>query len=257
MLKIHPIEVLQDNYVWAIHSPDGKHVVVVDPGEAPPVLDYIQQQGLILEGILLTHRHLDHTGGVLGLLEHFKNIPVYGSLLDKVPGITHFVKEGDEIILPKIALTLKVLDIPGHTLGHVAYVADGILFSGDTLFSCGSGKIFEGTPSQMAESLGKLKQLPPDTLMYCGHEYTLSNIAFAQKVDPDNVALAQRKKEAAELREKDLPSLPVTMATELQTNPFLRCEEPTIVKAVQNYSKVALNDPVEVLAHLRQWKNSI
>lgn len=252
---IHAIKALKDNYIWAIHSPENTHVVVVDPGVAEPVITYLKKKNLILDGILLTHHHLDHTGGVATLLEHFPSIPVIGSYKDKVPGISHFVQEGEKVFLANLGLTLNIIEIPGHTLGHIAYYDGNNVFCGDTLFSCGCGKIFEGTPLQMYHSLEKLKKLPLATQIYCGHEYTLANIAFAKVVDPNNLALEDRRKQVEACREKDLPSLPVSLETELQTNPFLRCEQGNIKTCVQNHFGVELNSPILVFSHLREWKN--
>ncbi len=255
MNKVFGIKSLQDNYIWAIHGKDNRHIVIVDPGESEPVLSYLESQKLVLDAVLLTHHHLDHTGGVKSLLEHFPNIAVYGSFQDKVAGITQFVSDGDKIILANQNVTLEVLDIPGHTLGHVAYLDENMLFSGDTLFSVGCGRIFEGTAAQMYASLKKLRSLPGSIKMYCAHEYTLSNIQFAQTVDPNNQALERRRQEVLVLREKGKPSLPVPLSLELQTNPFLRCHEPSIAHAVENFWGKALVDEIEVLAHLRKWKD--
>lgn len=255
MSTVIALNALSDNYIWVIHGQNNK-VIVVDPGEAQPVLNYLQAQHMVLEGIVLTHHHPDHSGGILDLLKHYPHIPVYSSQTDKVAGVTQCVQEGEEIRISPHFSSFKVLEIPGHTLGHIAFLYENAVFSGDTLFSCGCGKIFEGTAQQMYISLSKLKQLPPHTLIYCGHEYTLSNIAFAQTVEPENTALALRKKEVEALRKNNQPSLPVTVEVELQTNPFLRCEEPSVIQAVQKQAQITTQDPVEVLFHLRQWKNN-
>ena len=255
MSTIFGIKALKDNYIWAIHGSDNTQVVVVDPGEAKPVLDYLAQSTCTLAGILLTHHHWDHTNGVNELLQHFPTIPVYSSKIDKVPGATHLIQEGDQIVLAGLLYPVSVIAIPGHTLGHVAYLYGNHLFCGDTLFSCGCGRIFEGTPTQMFYSLQKLKQLPLDTLIYCGHEYTLANIAFAQTIEPTNHLLEQRKHTVKNLRDKQLPSLPVTLDIELQTNPFLRCAEPHIISSAQHHATSKLTTPLEIFTHLREWKN--
>lgn len=255
MNKVFGIQSLHDNYIWAIHDQDHKHIVIVDPGESEPVLMYLRSQNLVLDAILLTHHHGDHTSGVRGLLQQFPNIPVYSSVKDKVTGVTQFVKEGDKIDLEKQNVTLEILEIPGHTLGHIAYFGNNLLFCGDTLFSVGCGKIFEGTAQQMHNSLEKLKKLPSSTQMYCGHEYTLNNIKFAQAVDPNNQALEARRQAVLALREKDQPSLPVPMSLELETNPFLRCNETNIALAIEIFSGEKFSNESDVFAYLRKWKN--
>lgn len=254
MTKITALKALEDNYVWAIHGTDASHIIVIDPGEASPVLTYLKENNLTLDGILLTHHHWDHTNGVKILVKHFPNIPVYGSETDKVKGITKFIKEGDEIIFENLNSPIQILEIPGHTLGHVAYIYDNALFCGDTLFSAGMGKIFEGTAAQMHHSLEKLKKLPSDTLIYCAHEYTLANIKFAQMIDPKNKVLENRKLEVENLRKNHLPSLPVPLSTELQTNPFLRCEDADVLNALQERGYTQ-NDPIDALLFLRELKN--
>ncbi len=257
MNKIIGLHALSDNYIWVIHGTDESKILLVDPGEATPVLAYIKKYNLTLEGILLTHHHFDHSRGISTLLTHYPHIPVYSSQIDTVPRVTHWVKEGDKIVFSNLNAPISILDIPGHTHGHIAFIYQNALFSGDTLFSVGCGKVFEGTMSQMADSLNKLKQLSPDTLVYCGHEYTLANIAFAQIVDPHNLALKQRKKQVQNLRKQNHPSLPITLDIELQTNPFLRCDIPNIITAVQTYAQKPLPDPIAVLSTLREWKNSV
>lgn len=255
--KVIALNALHDNYIWIIHGTDQSRIIVVDPGDAQPVLTYIKKHNLTLDGILLTHHHRDHSGGITTLLTHYPHIPVYSSEIDKVPGVTHYIIEGQEIFFPNLNAPINILDIPGHTHGHVAFIYKNALFSGDTLFSVGSGKIFEGTATQMYHSLNKLKQLPKNTLIYCGHEYTLANIAFAQIVEPNNQALEQRKKQVQNLRKQNLPTLPVTLDTELQTNPFLRCETPSVIASVQAHVKQSLDSPVAVLLELRKWKNTV
>ena len=255
MNNIIALPAFKDNYIWALHSLDGTEVIVVDPVDPKVVFDYLQKNKLKLSAILVTHHHWDHSGGVRALVDHFDSVSAYGPIGEKVDGIKHFVSEGDEIVFPSFQLTLKVLEIPGHTLGHVAYFNEDILFCGDTLFSCGCGRVFEGTAQQMVTSLNKLKALSPRTMMYCGHEYTLANIHFAQNVEPHNKALKNRRILVEDLRHRDLPSLPISMGEERKTNPFLRCEEPEVIDSVQKYAKISLNDPISVFAHLRQWKN--
>lgn len=255
MSSIIGLRALKDNYIWVIQEPQSTKIIVVDPGEAKPVLDYIKTHDLNLAGILITHHHWDHTNGIQDLLKHFPDIPVYSSFVDKVEGVTHTVQDADEIHFDHLAMPIQVLGIPGHTLGHTAYLYDKALFSGDMLFSVGAGKNFEGTILQMMQSLHKLKQLPKETLLYCGHEYTLSNITFAQKVEPNNLDLAQRKKEVEALVSQGLPSLPVTLESELNTNPFLRWDTLTVIEAAERHAQKALNDTVQVWQVLREWKN--
>jgi hydroxyacylglutathione hydrolase len=172
-----------------------------------------------------------------------------------VQGVTTAVKEGEYYSFPGFDLDLNVMDIPGHTLGHIAFFNDSVLFCGDTLFSCGCGRVFEGTPAQMYHSLEKIKKITGKAQVFCGHEYTLANIAFAQNVEPHNVALTKRLDEVKKLRQQNLPSLPVLLETEFQTNPFLRCQEQSVIDALENHYKVKMLDPIMVFAHLREWKN--
>lgn len=255
MNNIIALPAFKDNYIWTVHSLDGTEVIVIDPGDPKPVFDYLQKNKLKLRAILVTHHHWDHSGGVRALVDHFNSVEAFGPLKEKVDGITHFLKEGDEIHLPTFP-SFKVLDIPGHTLGHIAFFNEHMLFCGDTLFSCGCGRVFEGSAEQMVTSLNKLKALPSQTQVYCGHEYTLANIAFAQQVEPHNIMLEKRRIFVEDLRQRGLPSLPVSLAEELATNPFLRCEEKDVIDSVQKYAGITLDDPISVFAHLRQWKNT-
>lgn len=254
MINIKLINALSDNYIACIINESNQSCVIVDPGEADPVFDFLDENNLSLAGILITHHHWDHTNGVEKLLQKF-NVPVYGPAKEPVAGMTHLLNDNDEIDLTKIGISLKIMHIPGHTLGHIAYYNDQFIFTGDTLFAGGCGKIFEGTVSQMYESLRRISSLNENTLVYCGHEYTASNLRFAEKAEPENAEIQNRIKETAKLREKNLPTIPSTLALEKRTNPFLRCSEPSVKKAAENYSGKSLNSPQDVLGVLREWKN--
>ena len=253
MLEIVPLPAFQDNYIWTLR--DGKRAAVVDPGNAKPVADYLAREGLALAGILATHHHPDHVGGVAELAAKWK-VPVFGPKGEPIPSLTHPVGQDDPVDIPGLA-AFTVLDIPGHTRAHVAYYGLGSLFCGDTLFACGCGRVFEGTPAQMLASLTRLAALPDETRVYCGHEYTLANIRFARTVDPGNAALAAREKRAKALRAADRPTLPSTLGEERATNPFLRCAEPAVVESANNYLGSRIGDPVSVFAALREWKNRV
>ncbi len=249
-MKIIPIPAFDDNYIWLIRN--GHYAAAVDPGDAEPVLEYLDRHGLRLAAILNTHHHGDHTGGNEDLLRH-ANAPVFGPRRENIPAVTHPVGEGDAVKLPGLA-EFAVLDVPGHTAGHVAYYGANSLFCGDTLFACGCGKLFEGTAAQMYASLQKLAALPDETDMYCAHEYTLANILFAKTVEPANADLVQREMRDRQAREQGLPTLPSTIALEKATNPFLRCEHPAVIEAASRHAGRALNDAVSVFAALREWK---
>lgn len=256
MLTIHPIPTFKDNYIWVIHNQS--YAVVVDPGIALPVIEYLQSKKLQLSAILITHHHNDHTGGNAGLLGLF-DVPVYGPRNEFIPTVTHPLREDNQVNLQEISLNLTVLDTPGHTQGHIAYCGSdpmNMVFCGDTLFSCGCGRIFEGTPQQLYESLQKLSQLPDDTLIYCTHEYTLSNIRFARVVDPKNSKLIELEITAQALRNQNIPTIPTTLMLEKAVNPFLRCNQQAIAHSVQNYSAQSLLDPLSVFTVLREWKNN-
>ncbi len=252
MLDIVPLQALRDNYVWTLRN--ARHAAVVDPGEARPVLEYLQREKLALAAILATHHHPDHVGGIPELLAH-QRVPVYGPKGEPIATLTRPVAEGDTVEIPELGVTLSVLDIPGHTRAHIAYYGAGSLFCGDTLFACGCGRLFEGTPEQMMASLAKLAALPDATKVYCGHEYTLANIAFAQQVEPKNTALAARLVRDQKLRAAGKPTLPSTLGEERATNPFLRWKEPAVVESANKYLGARVSDPVRVFAAIRDWKN--
>ena len=252
MLEIVPLPAFKDNYIWTLR--DGSNAAVVDPGEAGPVKAYLAKEGLALVAILATHHHPDHVGGIAELVSMTK-VPVFGPRGEPIPELTHPVGQGDKVEISALDAVFSVLDIPGHTRAHVAYYGLESLFCGDTLFACGCGRVFEGTPAQMLASLTKLAALPDETRVYCGHEYTLANIKFARAVDPGNAALAAREERAKLLRAAGRPTLPSTLGEERATNPFLRCAEPVVVDSANKYLGSRVGDPVSVFAAIREWKN--
>lgn len=257
-LAILTLPAFKDNYLWLIH--DGSNAAIVDPGDAAPVKAALAAHKLRLTAILLTHHHADHIGGVPGLLQDW-DVPVFGPRNDGIALVTHPLGEGERIGVPGLDLALDVLDVPGHTLGHIAYVRSepgaNWLFCGDTLFGAGCGRLFEGTPQQMMTSLGKLAVLPDDTLVYCAHEYTLSNLRFAQEVDPGNAALDARVRADGAQREAGQPTIPSTVGLERATNPFLRHDEARIVQSLVEAGHLMPGAaPVDAFAALREWKNT-
>lgn len=253
-MKLVALPAFTDNYIWMIH--DGRQALVVDPGEATPVADALQTQGLRLTGILVTHHHGDHVGGLAELRSVLDGC-VYGPAHEDIPGPCVPLNEGDEAAWN--GLRFRVIDVPGHTAGHIAYWCDDldgvpVLFCGDTLFSAGCGRLFEGTPAQMHASLAKLASLPPATRVCCAHEYTLSNLRFARAVEPDNADIARHVAHCEAVRTRGEPTLPSSVGLESRINPFLRCDHPAVVARMRSRG-AAVDTPVSVLAALRQWKN--
>jgi hydroxyacylglutathione hydrolase len=258
-ITVRPVRAFADNYIWLIESAQASgQLVAVDPGDAAPVLAELRRCGASLAAILLTHHHADHIGGVAELLESGP-VPVYGPDDSRIPLRTATLRDGECCELPDLGLSFEILAVPGHTLSHVAFYGHGALFSGDTLFSAGCGRMFEGTPIQMNSSLNRLRELPPDTRMFCGHEYTLANLAFALAVEPANQDARALRERIVASRRGDAgaptPSLPSELGVERQVNPFLRCDEPTVRAAAETHAGKALGGTAEVFATLRAWKD--
>jgi hydroxyacylglutathione hydrolase len=253
-MQIEPIEAFEDNYIWALRK-EGQ-VAIVDPGEAAPVLRFLEQTGDRLCAILVTHRHGDHIGGIAELVAHYP-VPVYGPAREAAEVVTHPLADGARVTLPALGVYFMVLEVPGHTLGHISYYRPGVLFCGDTLFGAGCGRVFEGTMAQMHASLARLIDLPPETLVYCAHEYTQSCLRFAHTVEPDNAAITARAADVAELRAAGQPSVPSTLAEELATNPFLRWNAPGVIAAATARLGHPPANDAATFAAIRVWRDSL
>jgi hydroxyacylglutathione hydrolase len=252
MLTVIPIPAFQDNYIWALHN--DRFSILVDPGDATPCLDYLETRKLQLVAILNTHHHADHTGGnhQLAARHHPR---IIGPANESIPCRTEKAVSGQIVDIPELDLQYKVLATPGHTLGHVSYYGANRLFCGDTLFACGCGRLFEGTPEMMLASLESLMQLPDSTEIFCAHEYTLNNLRFALTVDGQNTALLERQATETAKRQLRLPTLPSTLALEKSTNPFLRCDKPSLTQAAERYLKRSSLNTVEIFAAIRKMKD--
>jgi len=251
-LEIVPIPAFTDNYFWLLQR--GGEAVVVDPGDAAPVERALAARGVRLAAILVTHHHLDHIGGLAPLTARHE-VPVYGPAAEAgaIRHLTQPLREGDRIEV--LGTRLTVWEVPGHTLGHIAYVAEGFVLCGDTLFSAGCGRLFEGTAAQLQASLARLAALPPDTRVYCTHEYTLANLAFAAAVEPDEAAIREEIARVRALRAQGLPSLPSTIGHERRLNPFLRTAAPAVAAAARRQSGQPLSGDLAIFAALRRWKD--
>tara|TARA_R110002110_G_scaffold14698_1_gene67646 strand:- start:72226 stop:73002 length:777 start_codon:yes stop_codon:yes gene_type:complete len=257
MLTIEPIPAFNDNYIWLLYDEATRHAFVVDPGDAAPVIERLDALQLELEGILITHHHFDHVGGLADLGERYKPT-VFGPDNPAISGITDVVQAGESITV--LGAPFEVMAVPGHTLDHIAYYSAGetpILFCGDTLFAGGCGRLFEGTPPMMLQSLQSLADLPGNTQVYCAHEYTLANLAFARAVEPDNFALQERIERAQRTRQRNEPTVPSDIALERATNPFLRCAQPDLHNALRTQGKITdEQSEVSVFTAVRSWKDN-
>ena len=265
-LKVIPVPAFKDNYIWLLCR--GHNAVVVDPGDAAPVEAALVQLGLELRAILLTHHHPDHVGGVRALVEARRDeeLAVHGPAGEAIDGVTSTVEGDDRVTLKALDISFEVIDVPGHTHGHIAYFSGAdeltgdysgpLLFCGDTLFAAGCGRLFEGTPQQMHASLTKLAALPSNTRVYCGHEYTVANLRFARAVEPHSDALIAREQAAIAARQRGEPTLPSTIALERATNPFLRSDEPSVRAAAESKRPGAGSSAIETFAEIRRWKDS-
>jgi len=258
MFEISLIPAFKDNYIWLLTR--GSRAFVVDPGDAAPVLARLEADGLGLEGILITHHHADHQGGVAELKARYRT-EVFAPASESITGCTHPLHGGERIDV--LGQSLDVMAVPGHTLGHLAYYAPGALFCGDTLFGAGCGRLFEGTPAQMSASLERIAALPDDTRIYCAHEYTEMNLRFALAVEPENSALQQRVTRVAALRAEGSSSVPSTLGEERATNPFLRCGEAAVIAAGLAHAAAqgqvvpggAEASPTAIFTAIRAWRN--
>lgn len=255
-MEIEVVPCLADNYAYLLVDRSG-NTVVVDPSESEPVIAAIERRSLHLVGIWATHHHHDHVGGIADLVERYPNTEVVGSTYDaernRIPKLTHAVNDDDALWFE--SRRVRLLFVPGHTLGAVSYLCEGAVFSGDTLFSAGCGRMFEGTPSGMVASLAALRALPSDTQLYCGHEYTLKNLQFAAAIEPDNAAISARMEQVRQLRSQNQPSVPCSMAQECEVNPFLRWDVPAVVEKARSLG-AASDAPADVFATLRKAKDN-
>ena len=265
MLTAQAVPAFNDNYIWLIRYPDKPQAAIVDPGDAEPVITAIQTEGLEPIAILITHHHWDHVGGIADLLSHYPQLPVYGPANETIPHLTHPLTEGDTVRLDALNAEFRVMDVPGHTAGHIAYyhphanVKDrsGLIFVGDTLFAAGCGRLFEGTPAQMYDSLSRIAALPDTTQVYCAHEYTTDNLVFARIAEPDNTALQERQDAVRQQRAQGLATVPSLLGVEKATNPFLRSEQTDIIHAAEAFAGHKLATGAEVFVVVRHWKDTL
>ncbi|MCK5895283.1 MAG: hydroxyacylglutathione hydrolase [Cocleimonas sp.] len=250
------ISAFSDNYIWFLCDDQQRYAAIIDPGDATPVINALKEKKIKPIAILITHHHSDHIGGITGLVERYPQLPVYGPKAEHIKALTHKVEQGDIINLPQINKQLKVLDTSGHTAGHISYYTQGMLFCGDTLFAAGCGRVLGGSMETLHQALEKIAKLPPETKIYCAHEYTLDNIGFAKWVEADNKALLEREIACWNLIDNDKPTVPSLLSEELKTNPFLRCHEPAIIQQAEKFAGKKLYNSVEVFSAIRQWKDT-
>lgn len=273
MLTVQGIPAFDDNYIWLIgrsdNHNDNHNVAIVDPGDAEPVIAALEAQGLTPTAILITHHHYDHTGGISDLLKRY-HLPVFGPAKEDIPQLSQPLNDGDSITIPGLDASFEVMDVSGHTRGHIAYFraaeagkantenkAPALLFCGDTLFAAGCGRVFEGTAAQMQTAMQRIRALPDDTRIYCAHEYTAANLGFARIAEPDNIAIAQRQQEVQAARAQGQSTVPSTLAEEKATNPFLRWDAPQLIRNAETFAGHTLATPTAIFATVRHWKDTL
>lgn len=254
MLHVHPVPAFQDNYIWLIQAENSQKALIVDPGDAMPVLKALKQRNLEPVAILITHHHADHIGGISTLLDQF-NLPVYGPAAETIPAITHPLKACDDLHIDPDFPSFQVLDTPGHTAGHICYLTENKLFCGDTLFAGGCGRLLGGTATDLFDSLQRLSTLSADTEIYCAHEYTEANLRFAKAVEKNNPELDKRIEQTRQQRAANQATVPSLLADELTTNPFLRSQQHNVKRAAEQYVSRPLDNAQAVFTALRQWKD--
>jgi hydroxyacylglutathione hydrolase len=255
MIDIRPIPAFDDNYIWLLSRAAYNGCAVVDPGDEDPVIERLQAEGLTLDAILITHKHGDHVGGIRGLKAAWPDAVVYGPAGEPIRTLERRLHGGDRVELEGLGVGFNVLDVPGHTEGHIAYYGDGALFCGDTLFAAGCGRVFSGTFDQLSDSLIRIGQLPPGTRAYCAHEYTLANLGFAAWVEPGNADLIARTERDRARRERGESTVPSTIGEELASNPFMRTDQPGVIAAAGAWAGSELVDRAAVFRALRTWKD--
>ncbi len=253
MLTLKPLPAFEDNYIWILH--DNRHAIAVDPGDPAPLIAYLDAHQLVLTAVLITHHHRDHTGGNTTLRQRY-NCAIYAPDNPRIPATTHVLHGGDTLNLTSPELHFSILATPGHTLDHISYIGHGSLFCGDTVFGCGCGKLFEGTPAMMAASLDAIMALPDATRVCCAHEYTLSNIDFAKTIDGTNQALLERERNDRVTRSNNQPTLPSTLVREKATNPFLRFHAPDMIAFAAHYLNRPNPSPSDVFGAIRAAKDA-
>lgn len=261
--KITYINAFSDNYIWAISHQNNKTVALVDPGDATVCIDFLEKHQLKLSAILITHHHADHTGGISELTAYCQQqkwpLTVYGPANENIPHCDVKLTQNDHINLADININFQIIDLPGHTAGHIAYFAADnvapVLFCGDTLFSGGCGRLFEGSPEQMLSSLTKLGNLPENTKVYCAHEYTQANLKFANAVEPSNKALLDYNKRVNELRGREQATIPTTISVEKQINPFLRSNEHAVQTSAKQFDNTVQPTALDTFTAIRRWKD--
>ncbi len=267
--RIITVPAFSDNYIWLICDKNQQYAVIVDPGDATPVINTLEKESIQPVAIFITHFHADHVGGVGQLVEKYLNLPVYGPAKEKIPHITHPLNGGETIHIDEIDTDFQVINVHGHTAGHIAYYTEekcsdqypnqhqeARLFCGDTLFAAGCGRVFDGTMKDLHDSLAKITSLPEDTLIYCAHEYTLDNIGFAKWVEPNNADLLAREKSSEALRDNHQPTVPSRLSLELKTNPFLRTHLPHVIDRIAETTNKPLKNTTDVFTAMRIWKDT-